>query len=434
MSLADNLTKNLLKKLFVIIIPFILHGLDYSDFDKYQYTLTKDTVEQRIQAYLEKESSIQKYYLITQNALYLFPNEQAKQAHQPEFTLHFAQKDNPIKRDYPQTQNPDLPLEGWKIAIDPGHFGGNFAHLEERYIDMKPSQQIGYREDIQFNEGELAYLTALELQSRLEKLGASVFVTKDKLDKQFLSFDFETFYQNEYQSAVDTLVSYYPEKDKDKMLKHWKKNASLSDFFRMTYNFMEIEERAKQINAFEPHLTVFIHYNLGGIYDASGKNPGTADNYSMLFIPGAFKDLKPYSEGFGKKSLYQAENRYEFIRMLVTSDIDDSIEVSTLCLQAFQKNLKLPLPKKLKYLDLLCIENKPGIYHRNLMLLRLVHGATLYGEPLCQDNFEEALNLSEKNAQIKEYRAPKRLLEVAGAYETAIIKWAKEKGKLSEAS
>src|SRR4029077_8140811 len=64
------------------------------------------------------------------------------------------------------TANEELPLSGVKIAIDPGHLGGTWAKMEERWF------QIG--ESVPVTEGDLTLRVAQILAPRLEKLGAKV--------------------------------------------------------------------------------------------------------------------------------------------------------------------------------------------------------------------------------------------------------------------
>jgi hypothetical protein len=64
------------------------------------------------------------------------------------------------------TSNKELPLSGVKVAIDPGHLGGIWAKMEERWF------QIG--ESVPVTEGDLTLRVAQILAPRLESLGAKV--------------------------------------------------------------------------------------------------------------------------------------------------------------------------------------------------------------------------------------------------------------------
>ncbi|MGI8605118.1 MAG: N-acetylmuramoyl-L-alanine amidase [Verrucomicrobiales bacterium] len=67
------------------------------------------------------------------------------------------------------------PLDGVRIAIDPGHIGGDWAKMEERWYQV-PEQPT------QVMEGELTLKTAEVLRALLEPLGATVRLVRDKLE------------------------------------------------------------------------------------------------------------------------------------------------------------------------------------------------------------------------------------------------------------
>ena len=66
----------------------------------------------------------------------------------------------------PPTNPPvDRPLAGVRVAIDPGHLGGRWARMEERWFRLGDSAPV--------MEGELTLLTAHRLADRLRALGAA---------------------------------------------------------------------------------------------------------------------------------------------------------------------------------------------------------------------------------------------------------------------
>jgi N-acetylmuramoyl-L-alanine amidase len=90
-----------------------------------------------------------------------------------QFVLRFAVSplaSKPVPRYWTAAEsfspNSELPLSGVKIAIDPGHLGGNWAKMEERWF------QIG--NSIPVVEGDMTLRVAQILAPRLERLGATV--------------------------------------------------------------------------------------------------------------------------------------------------------------------------------------------------------------------------------------------------------------------
>src|SRR5882724_5735249 len=66
---------------------------------------------------------------------------------------------------------PGKPLSGLRIALDPGHLGGKWAKMEERWF------QVGNAQSVQ--EGDLTLKVARLLAPRLRELGAKVLVVRD---------------------------------------------------------------------------------------------------------------------------------------------------------------------------------------------------------------------------------------------------------------
>jgi CRISPR/Cas system-associated exonuclease Cas4 (RecB family) len=133
----------------------------------------------------------------------------------------------------------------------------------------------------------------------------------------------------------------------------------------------------------------------------------------MVFIPGSFSDGE----------LKEKRARYEFLRLLVTSDFSLSRKFSKIVLEKLNQNLQIPsvAPSDgARYLETASIEVEKGVYARNLALTRLVHGPLCYGESLVQNNLEEALRLSHLDTEIQGYPCSSRLKEVAVAYFQAI--------------
>ena len=68
----------------------------------------------------------------------------------------------------------DKPLNGLRVAIDPGHIGGPWAQMEERSTRYKGSAPV--------QEGDLNLITGRLLKQELTAMGASVFVVRDSTE------------------------------------------------------------------------------------------------------------------------------------------------------------------------------------------------------------------------------------------------------------
>ena len=156
---------------------------NFSDFDPYQEKLTKLQIEERLGFFLQKDANVGSYFSLTDEkfTLYDAPETQTGRRINYELKLALVKKEGRIKEKKHS-------LIGVKIAIDPGHLGGPYARLEERFIDIPSS--IERKEPIQFDEGSLSFLTAKYLKILLEKEGAIVMLTRNSIGKSVYEEDF----------------------------------------------------------------------------------------------------------------------------------------------------------------------------------------------------------------------------------------------------
>ena len=75
------------------------------------------------------------------------------------------------RRQLPAAE-PGKPLAGLKVALDPGHLGGSWAKMEERWFRIGNSQPV--------TEGDMTLLVAKLIATRLQSLGAQVYLTRAK--------------------------------------------------------------------------------------------------------------------------------------------------------------------------------------------------------------------------------------------------------------
>ena len=133
----------------------------------------------------------------------------------------------------------------------------------------------------------------------------------------------------------------------------------------------------------------------------------------MCFVAGAFM----------KNDLSNKEKRFEFLRLLVSDDLEKSIALSSFFTKQFELELQVPIAKTgdAKYLLEGCLPTEAeGVYCRNLQLPRYIHSPVVYGETLYQDNINECKLLYEETDKTKN----KRIQQVAEAYFNGIMNFA----------
>jgi N-acetylmuramoyl-L-alanine amidase len=302
-------------------------------------------------------------------------------------------------------------LQGKKIAIDPGHFAHNLtvAKMESKYVS---SLYEGKQAHIY--EADLTAQTAWILQKMLEEKGAQVLLTR-KLGTSSLDVNFEEWFKKSRIGALQKLKAEggISEKEFDELYKS--KNKSL--WYKKVFRKLEFDQRVEKINKFNPDISVFIHYNIdeNNHPNSDGNMYLHIQNYSMVFIPGAFAHTEIIDNWEKIRALY----------WMLTPNFKSSIQASKMLQSEFEQNLgvlAVTAENELNYLKKYSvnIENYPGLYARNLYLTRYINSPLIFGESLLQDNVLEFSRLIQKDTVFNEIPISSRLLENAQAYFNAL--------------
>ena len=386
---------------------------------------------EKAQNYLDKEKALSGYYSIDKAGVKMFASPQDKKAGKTEFSIRWEQienfnnlmkfySSNSMLDLYKQNTFQEMPvgdqlfvknkLPSLKIAIDPGHIANDFimGDLEKKHIKIKGDSLNGIKDSIEIAEGILTYATAILLKEKLEKEGAVVFLTRTA-DKSAFGKTFAQWKKDDLKNAVDSLVKIGELKSSQKQY-FLSQKAKDRDIFRVIFRDLELAKRIELINNFKPDLTVVIHFNV----DETNLDweKCTNKNYNMSFVAGAFM----------KADLSNKEKRFEFLRLLITDDLERSIILSAAVVENFEKvlHVKTATIRDANYLTEGCMPTATsGVYCRNLQLPRYIHSPTVYGETLYQDNLEECKMLNSETDKTKN----KRIQQVADAYFKGIMEY-----------
>ncbi len=379
--------------------------------------------ENKIKTYLDKENGLSAFYTINKEGIKIFASSRDKSINRTEFRLSWNNLDffkrylnictasDAIKvyksGNFENIINCTLPLQdtilntkngiftGYRIAIDAGHTAGNIETgiIEKKYLKFNPLPEIGLVDTINIAEGMLTYATAALLKEKLEEEGADVFLTRPFNGSTAYGVTFEEWLKTSYKSTIEAWSNagrISAEKKKWYLTK-----ASKSDKFWFVFKDMELQKRAEIINAYKPDFTIIIHYNVDET-NTGWTKPGTK-NFCMAFIGGAFM----------KSDLTTVEKRFEFLRMIITYDIESSVALSESVVKKLESELlvKAAERKDATYLYKGCLyAGKKGVFCRNLQLTRNIHGPVVYGETLYQDNIGECILLNQENDKLKNAR------------------------------
>ena len=395
--------------------------------------------QKRINRYLDKENALSGYYSFKAKGISMYSSPSRKEKDSAEFFLPWTDLEgyrnldvtNMVKfynsggsrSGYVITGGPvvifadvppDKPLTGKKIAIDPGHIGGTEedAKLERKIVKPAVDSSISGPEVI---EGNLTMQTALLLKKMLEEKGATVMLTREGEGKNAFGDNYDDWIRKNFRTAVNQAFKKgeIDEKEKKKLLNP---KTNKEYVFRNFFLIEELKQRARKINLFRPDLTVSIHYN------ADETNKGwtkfSEKDLNMVFVAGSYM----------QDELKTKRDRCEFLRLLITEDIDHSIRAASFLIKEFSERLKVaPAGKNdALYLNANCITlPTKGIFCRNLELTRYVHGALIYGVSLYQDNSTEFNLLCSHDLRINGVMTCIRVKQVADSYLEAVLAYFK---------
>jgi len=274
----------------------------------------------------------------------------------PPFLLHFASSRATAKPApgywrsrlrLPQVE-PGQPLAGIKIAIDPGHLGGSWAKMEERWFQVGNSKPV--------TEGDMTLHVAQMLVPRLEKLGAQVFLTRTKPGPV------TTLRPDQLKgTAKNSLVQKKEPATPDAVTKE-----SQLLFYRVG----EIRRRAKLVNEdIRPDLVLCLHFNA----EAWGneKKPTLVDeNHLHILITGAWS----------AEELGYEDQRYDMLTKLLDRSFKEESALGQVVSKTMAAETGLP-PYVYHGSSAVQVGTNSYLWARNLLANRLFTCPVVYVEP-----------------------------------------------------
>ncbi len=292
------------------------------------------------------------------------------------FTLRFAPDDTnrkSVPRLWRQAKSlppapENKPLLGLKIALDPGHLGGNWAKMEERWFKVGDSKPI--------QEGDLTLRVARLLARRLCELGAKVSFVRNK-DEPTTSMRPDDFRELARKILVkngvprpraDVLDTDDPARTQTI---RWQSEI-------LFYRYSEIRRRAARVNfKLHPDLVLCLHFNAEGWGDPN--NPMLTDiNHLHLLVNGSYL----------AEELELDDQRFEMVRRLLSRAYDEELPLADTIALSMAQATGLP-PYEYPTTNSTTKVGKSGyVYARNLLATRLYRCPVVYCEPYVMNSNE----------------------------------------------
>jgi len=211
------------------------------------------------------------------------------------------------------------PLSGVHVAIDPGHIGGAYAKMEERFLSFQPGESI--------QEGDLTLLTAQILKTRLEELGAVTSLVRENNEPVTSARppEFNNLAQTILKDAgVAAPASSYEGMSGDQRLLtiQWQSEK----FF---YRVSEIRARAKKVNEqLKPDLVLCLHFNAEAWGDAEQPQFSPV-NHMHVLINGCYSASELELEDVRFEMLTRLFSRMQDVELPVAESIAGGMAKAT---------------------------------------------------------------------------------------------------------
>ncbi len=262
------------------------------------------------------------------------------------------------RKDPLKNPSRDKPLAGLRVALDPGHLGGAWARMEDRWFRPEGQDPIA--------EGDLTLWVAKKLRDRLEGWGAEVFLTRGSAEPvtALRPKDLEEIAAKYLDEGQDLNLA-RPEAFRALPREEQVRRVSELLFYRVA----EIRARAALVNEkFRPDLTVCIHFNAGDWGDPEAPRLA-ASNHLHVLIPGAVEA--------GEWALDDV--RFEALRRMLDGSHFVERPLAEAVAEALARSTGLP-PALVPGGSVKKVGDNPYLWSRNLLANRLYENPTIFIE------------------------------------------------------
>ena len=344
---------------------------DWGELEKYQATITHDEFVHLLEQVYGSHGYRPELIKIESDVARILMSADA----QDYFVLHFAKSAadrRPVPRWWTAPSALPVPagagpLTALHIALDPGHLGGTWAQMEERWFKIHDTPPV--------QEGDMTLRVARLLAPRLESLGAKVSLVREKTEPltPYRPSDFEKIARQLLLRAgvVDPRENFDgpadPEKDQTI---GWQREL-------LFYRNSEIRRRASLVNyRLRPDLVLCLHFNAEPWGDPN--HPKLVEgNHLHLLVNGAYLPAE----------LELDDERFEMLQKLLSQSFPEESSLAETIAGAMAKTTGLP-PYHYKTENVKPVGVSGYVYARNLMATRLYQCPTVYLEPYVMNSRE----------------------------------------------
>jgi N-acetylmuramoyl-L-alanine amidase len=248
--------------------------------------------------------------------------------------------DVPFRRERWMTlragRGPRRPFGPLRVAIDPGHLGGEFARLERRLYLWGPAES-GAR--LSLREGDLTLRTALELATKLEADGVEVRLTRTESTPRFREPPEQRLQRADRferglaaDPAIRALLAARPARELRRL-----RTAAVLHHLRTQLTTFDLRERVRALADFAPDALVVLHYNAG-----AWETGARADTALIAMVRGMVQAHRVRSSAARHRAVRDAFELDEF---------NASVHLAAACMRGMSETLELPVADVNRYAD-----------------------------------------------------------------------------------
>jgi N-acetylmuramoyl-L-alanine amidase len=281
-----------------------------------------------------------------------------------------------------------------KVGLDPGHWGGQWSHNEQRYIE---------RNELPVREGDLSWATALLVQRGLAGEGVDTVLLRGPPP----GYPFDADSDPGYDPARELRLWLAENRPGGPWLSAWSALALLREGrgFAEThpfelYNHYDLRRRAGRATEENVDLTLSLHYNF----------TARQQNGVLVFVPGTFL----------ADELVTASQRFWALRRVLDGSLDEERRLAGLMATALMRALALPALTEVGNDAWRPVDPDRGVYARNLAVLRRAPGPALLLEGPCLNERDEYRRMQDRSIIVGGQRHPARVQQYADAVVSAL--------------
>ncbi|MBJ7390431.1 MAG: N-acetylmuramoyl-L-alanine amidase [Chthoniobacterales bacterium] len=246
------------------------------------------------------------------------------------------------------------PLQGLRVAIDPGHLGGPWARMEERWY------QIGENKPV--TEGDMTLIVAKLLREELEARGAIVTLTRED-SRPSTDLRPADLVEQAKRSLSDQGKSQGPENIRQESEK-------------LFYRTAEIRARAQKVNkTIKPDIVLAVHFNAEPWGNAE-RPKFVGANHLHLLVTG----------GFTRDELAYDDHLYAMLVKLMSGCFYEENALAQQLAKSLHKATGLPPYVYKESADAVRVQGSTYVWARNLLANRLFECPVVYLEPYVMNN------------------------------------------------